>query len=189
MLASQGVGLAATVAILAFSGETAPGAESLAWAVFAGVAGVGGLGFFYLALARGTMGVVAPLAALIGAGLPVLVAIIGGEATPLARIVGIVAALVAVVLISVPGRPTGEAERRALRVDASELPIVVLAGLGFAGFSSASTARRRPAPTWWPLTIVRAGRFLIDPRCHDRACRSFAGTRGRGAGEPPKSWA
>jgi drug/metabolite transporter (DMT)-like permease len=161
VLASQCVGLAATLVILSFSGESAPGTESMVWAVVAGVAGVGGLGFFYLALARGTMGVVAPLAALIGAGLPVLVAIIGGEATPLARILGIVAALVAVVLISVPGRPTGDGERRALRVDASELPIVVLAGLGFAGFFIGLDRASATGSTWWPLTIVRLAGFSL----------------------------
>jgi drug/metabolite transporter (DMT)-like permease len=161
VLTSQGIGLAASLVILASSGEAAPGPESLIWASFAGIAGVGGLGFFYLALARGTMGVVAPLAAVIGAGLPVLVAVIGGEETPILRIAGIAMALVAVVLISVPGRASGEVERKARRVDIAELPIVVLAGLGFAGFFIGLDRASTPGVTWWPLTFVRVAGFSL----------------------------
>jgi drug/metabolite transporter (DMT)-like permease len=163
MLASQGLGLLGVLAVLAISGEAPPSTESLAWGVFAGLSGVGGLGFFYLALSRGTMGVVAPLAAIIGAGLPVLLAIVGGEATPLARIAGITLALLAVVLISLPARSADStAEQRAMNIDLRELPVVLLAGLGFAGFFIGIDRSASSGALWWPQAMVRvAGISLV----------------------------
>lgn len=155
MLASQGIGMVATGLILLLVGEAAPAADSVLWAAIAGISGVGGLAFFYLALARGTMGVVAPLAALIGAGVPVLVAIINGETVDAARLLGIGLALAAVVLISLPSRPANDAERRGFRADFAELPMVVLAGLGFAGFFIGIDRATSAGALWWPLTIVR----------------------------------
>lgn len=155
MLASQGLGLVAVGLILALVGEPAPGATSLLWASIAGVSAVGGLAFFYLALSRGTMSLVAPLAALIGAGLPVLVAIINGERVDAARLLGMGFALTAVVLISLPSRTANATERRAFRADLAELPIVVLAGLGFAGFFIGIDRAASEGAVWWPLTIVR----------------------------------
>ena len=116
MLASQGIGFIATVLILLVSGEPVggPGVAHLGrdrghlrrrWARL-----------FYLALSRGTMGLVAPLAALIGAGLPVLLAIAGGEQPDTWRLAGIGLALVAVVLISMPtGKSAAERRRDAHR--------------------------------------------------------------------------
>ena len=155
LLASQGIGFLFTTLILIGSGEPLASTESLLWAAFAGIAGVGGLAFFYLALSRGTMGLVAPLAALIGAGVPVLLSIVEGESIDAARLLGIAAALVAVVLISLPTGPESPAEQRAIRIDISELPIVVLSGLGFAGFFIGIDRATSTGATWWPLEIVR----------------------------------
>ncbi|MGI8928096.1 MAG: EamA family transporter [Candidatus Limnocylindrales bacterium] len=155
MLASQGIGMVATGLILLVVGEAAPVADSILWAAIAGSSGVAGLAFFYLALARGTMGVVAPLAALIGAGVPVLVAIINGETVDASRTIGIALALAAVVLISLPSRPANAEQRRVIRADIAELPMVVLAGLGFAGFFIGVDRATSDGSLWWPLTIVR----------------------------------
>lgn len=125
------------------------------FAVLAGVAGVLGLACFYFALGRGSMGVVAPLAALIGAGVPVLVAIYNGEQLTPLRLGGIGLALAAVVMISLPGGERSATDRRAVRIDLRELPIVVLAGLGFAGFFIFMAHASVGGETWWPLTIVR----------------------------------
>ncbi len=101
------------------------------------------------------MGLVAPLAALIGAGLPVLLAIAGGEQPDVWRLAGIGLALVAVVLISVPTGDSGATERRAVRLDIAELPIVILSGLGFAGFFIAIDRAAESGAMWWPLAVVR----------------------------------
>ncbi|MEP7158615.1 MAG: EamA family transporter [Chloroflexota bacterium] len=148
--------------ILAASGETQPSAEHMIWAILAGASGVTGLAFFYFALARGTMGVVAPLAAVIGLGIPVLVGFAGGESLSSLRLLGIACALVAVVLISVPTRPADNAAGRKLRTDISDLPLVGLAGLGFAGFFIFMDRATEAGATWWPLATVRVvGTVLV----------------------------
>lgn len=146
----------ATALLLGFSGEQAPPAEPILWAAGAGLCGVVGLGAFYRALARGTMGLIAPLAALLGAGLPALVGLIGGEPLGSLRLAGIGIALVAVVLISLPGGETSPAERSAVRIDIADLPLVLLSGLGFAGFYLfLDRAVAAGGEIWWSLLVVR----------------------------------
>jgi len=155
LITSQSVGLAGTIVMLVVTAEAAPTASSFAWAAAAGASGVAGLGFFYYALSRGTMGIIAPLAALVGAGVPVLVAVAGGEDVPPLRLLGIVVALAAVVLISLPGGEQAAAERRRVRLDPRELPLVLLSGLGFAGFFVFIDRATLNGETWWPLVAVR----------------------------------
>ncbi len=145
-----------TIVILLVSGEQVPSWTAVAYAAVAGTSGVIGLGFFYYALSRGTMGVVAPLAALIGAGLPVLLAVAGGEHVSALRFAGIVVALASVVLISLPGGERTRAERRRRRVDLGDLPLVVLSGLGFAGFFVFTDQATAGGELWWPMTVVRS---------------------------------
>jgi drug/metabolite transporter (DMT)-like permease len=80
--------------------------------VAAGLAGVVGLGLFYAALAGGTMGVVAPIAAM-GALLPVAVGLARGEVPSGLQVAGIVVAVLGVVLASGP-ELSGEASSRPL---------------------------------------------------------------------------
>jgi drug/metabolite transporter (DMT)-like permease len=156
ILASQGIGLLVTLAILLTSGELLPSAGALLWASAAGLSGVVGLGAFYLALSRGTMGLIAPLAALIGAALPAFVAIWAGAELGAVRLAGIGLALAAVVLISLPGGEKSEAERSALSIDLRDLPLVLVSGLGFAGFYLFLDATAAAGgDTWWPLVVVR----------------------------------
>jgi drug/metabolite transporter (DMT)-like permease len=152
---SEGVGLIASVLIAIVAGEPLPSAGSFEWSLAAGVAGVIGLGAFYYALSRGTMGVVAPLAALIGAGLPVVVGLAAGEELDLSRGVGMTVALVAVVLISLPGGEKTIDERRLVRIDIGQLPFVVTSGLGFGVFFISLDEATTAGEMWWPLVIVR----------------------------------
>jgi drug/metabolite transporter (DMT)-like permease len=144
------------VVFVLVSAEAAPTAESLAWAAGAGAVGVVGLGAFYYALSRGTMGVIAPLAALVGAGLPVVLSIANGASVPPARMLGMALALVAVVLTSLPGGEHTDSERRRVRLEIAELPLILLSGLGFAGFFLFIDRASAAGETWWPLLIVRA---------------------------------
>jgi len=151
-----------TGVLLAFSGESVPSFQAVGYAAIAGVFGVSGLAAFYYALGRGTMGVIAPAAALIGAGGPVLLAIYNGEHVSTARFAGIILALVAVVLISLPGGERTPRERRALRIDLGELPLIVLAGLGFAGFFVFIGHATADGGVLFPLAVVRvAGVALV----------------------------
>ena len=138
-----------------------PPPAALLLGMLAGGGGIIGLGAFYLALARGTMGLVAPLAALLGASLPVAFAFISGEQVGPLRLVGIVVAIVAVVPISLPGGERDAEERRQARLDMRDLPLVVVSGLGFAAFYILMDgARAAGGELWWPLVAVRTTGLL-----------------------------
>ena len=153
------------------SGEAVPGPEAIGASLAAGASGLVGLAAFYLALSRGTMGIVAPLTALIGAAVPALVGIAsGGVLNPLI-VAGMLVALAAVALISVPddaripvrlGRPNlPRFHGSRLR----EMGLIVVAGLGFAAFFlGVARAHAAGGEVWWPLLFVRAaGLSLILP--------------------------
>jgi drug/metabolite transporter (DMT)-like permease len=163
--------------LLLVSGEAVPSQSSLAWAMAAGASGVIGLGCFYYALSRGTMGVIAPLTAVIGAGVPVFLDLFGGADVPAARLAGIAVALLAVVLISLPPRPPKPGtEQRGVRLDLGELPLVVVSGLGFAGFFIFIDQASVDGAVWWPLAVVRmvglvgviGALVVVVSRLHDR---------------------
>jgi drug/metabolite transporter (DMT)-like permease len=89
---SQGVGLVTIAVVLAALGRPLPEDERLLLSLAAGVAAVGELGLLYLALARGPVIVVAPVAAL-GAAIPVAAGLLGGDAITLPVALGIGLAL------------------------------------------------------------------------------------------------
>jgi len=156
LLATQTIGLLATAGLLAVSSEALPVAPALGWAAAAGFSGVAGLGCLYLALSRGTMGLVAPLAALVGAALPALVGIVNGERASPVLLAGMLLALCAVVVISLPDRASAaQAAERGTSAGA-ELALILLSGLGFAGFYLfIDQSRASGGETWWPILTVR----------------------------------
>jgi drug/metabolite transporter (DMT)-like permease len=106
------------------------------WAIAGGVVGTSALVAFYAALAAGTMGVVAPIAAL-SAVIPVAVGLARGERPSVLALTGIAVAVAGVVLASGP-ELTG-------RAGARPLALAVLAAIGFGGvlvlvFEGASTS-------------------------------------------------
>jgi drug/metabolite transporter (DMT)-like permease len=154
---AQGTGLLVAVLLLVLSQEAMPGAEALALASIAGAAGALGLGAFYLALSRGTMGIVAPLTALIGAIIPAVVGIARGDQVGVLVLVGMVVALAAVVLISLPERRVGSPALAAFRGSkAREWGLIIIAGVGFAGFFVFIDASHDAGgAVWWPLFMVK----------------------------------
>ena len=155
LIAGESIGLLGSVAVAVAVGEPLPSTTSFAWAFAAGTCGIAGLGAFYYALSRGTMGVVAPLTAVIGAALPVVIGLIEGEHLEPVRGVGIVVALAAVVLISMPGNASTTDERRLRRIDLSQLPLIMAGGVGFGLFFVFLSRAADAGSTWWPLVVVR----------------------------------
>ena len=90
--------------------------------VFAGLAGVIGLAAFFRALSIGTMGVVAPIAAL-GVAVPVVAGLLRGERPTSLQVLGMAVAVVGVVLASGP-ELSGKA-------GITPLLLAVVAALGF----------------------------------------------------------
>lgn len=154
---AQAVGLLVAGLLLLLSGEAMPDQVALLWAALAGIAGTFGLGCFYLALSRGTMGLVAPLAALLGAAWPAAIALVaGGLVSPLA-LVGMGVALVAVVLISLPERRVGAPTLPTYHGSRTrEWLLVIGASLGFGGFFLLIDASHSAGgAVWWPLFMVK----------------------------------
>jgi drug/metabolite transporter (DMT)-like permease len=154
---AQGVGLLVAAFLLALSGEPRPPTEALAWGAAAGILGAFGLGSFYLALSRGTMGLVAPAAAVLSAAWPAAFALLRGDSVGALALVGMGIALVAIVLISLPDRrlggpvmPTYHGSRR------REWALIVGAAIGFGGFFLFIDASHESGgAVWWPLFMVK----------------------------------
>jgi drug/metabolite transporter (DMT)-like permease len=157
VLLAQGVGLVLAGLLLLPAREPMPSSEAAAWALVAGATGVFGLAFFYLALSRGTMGLVAPLTALLAASIPALVGLWSGDDLGALDLVGMLAALAAVVLISLPDRRLGSPVLPTFHGSrAREGLLILLSAIGFAGFFlCVDTAQAAGGGTWWLLFLVK----------------------------------
>jgi drug/metabolite transporter (DMT)-like permease len=129
------VGTPIALALLPFAGEPPGTAEAITWAVVAGVTVSAGVTCLFLALSRGAMGLVSPLAGLTGAAIPAIVGIARGDPIGPVLAVGMLVALAAVVVISLPADaggtptvPTRHGSRAAIYL------LIVAGGLGSAGF-------------------------------------------------------
>ncbi len=102
-----------------------PAGESELWALLAGALGGVGLAILYRTLAGGTMGLTAPVAAVLGAAIPTIFSMRTQGMPGVAPICGFLLAGAGIWLISRPeggfGRPKG-------------IAMAALAGVGFAGF-------------------------------------------------------
>jgi drug/metabolite transporter (DMT)-like permease len=125
VFASQGFGFLILGAGLAIVPGTFHWAD-VPFGIAAGVAAAAGIAFLYAALARGRMGIVSPITAVVGAAIPVLVGLAMGERPGTLAMAGVAAALLAVVLVSADAG-TG---RLQLRDPAVLLALASGAGIG-----------------------------------------------------------
>ncbi|MFP5579417.1 MAG: EamA family transporter [Acidimicrobiia bacterium] len=123
VLLSQAVALVSLVPLVALLGPEVT-RRTVGSGVVAGLVGPAALLAFYRALALGTMGVVAPIAAL-GVVVPVVAGLADGEEPTAVQVVGIVVAVVGVVLAS------GPEVRGAGRGGTRPLVLALGAALGF----------------------------------------------------------
>ncbi len=146
------------------------------WAMFAALAGTSGLAFFYEALATGTMGVVSPIASL-GALVPVLIALAGGEHPTAVQLLGMVIALGGVVAASGPELSGEGASPRS----------VLYAGLSGVCFGFAMYALARAAVTS-PLLAVAGMRVTTVAALGLASLVALALGRRAPVGRIPTSW-
>jgi len=151
------VGLLLAGTLLLLSGETIPGNDALLWAALAGIFGAFGLGCFYLALSRGTMGLVAPLTALLAAAWPATISLASGGSASSLALAGMGAALLAVVLISLPDRRLGTPVMPTYHGSRGREWLLILgASLGFGGFFLLIDASHDAGgAVWWPLFMIK----------------------------------
>ena len=122
------VGQAAGAIVMLVAGLTLPGRPStadFAWALLAGVGSATGSIFLFRGLARGRMGLVAPISAVGAAVLPVLVGVALGERPSWLAWIGVLAALPGIWLVSRETTSDRPARTRGPLVDGA------IAGAGF----------------------------------------------------------
>ncbi len=155
-----GLGMLVAVAPL-IGGEPTP--RAFAAGAAAGILGGAGVALFYKGLAVGSMSVVAPIAALLSAAVPVVAGLASGERPSAAAGLGIALALGAVVLISREAAPDGTgtatpaasaapAAHRRRQIEA--LGLAVAAGLAF-GLFFVAISHAGDDTGVWPLVGAR----------------------------------
>jgi len=119
---ASGLLLMTVLALLAHPALPSP--RSTEWALAAGFSGGTALAIFYRALASGSMGLTAPVAAVLGAAIPTVFTIITEGIPGLVPLAGFLLAGMGILLIS-------RAEDSTI---GNGVGLAVLAGIGFAGF-------------------------------------------------------
>ncbi len=140
----------------------------LLWGAGAGLAGLIGLALLYLALARGSMTIAAPISGAVAAVIPVLVDVIAGTGLTTRQWLGVGLALGAILLVGL--------EHSRGRLDRRSLLYAVVAGALFGVFFVAFS-QTDPASGLWPLVTARAISVPI----------AFAMAASRGVVAPPRS--
>ncbi|MGL4174775.1 MAG: DMT family transporter [Dermatophilaceae bacterium] len=144
------------------------------WAVVAGLTGMSGLVCFYAALSGGTMGVVAPIAAL-GVVVPVALGVASGEQPSPWAWVGMLVAVSGVVLASGPELSAGVSPRPVL------LAAVAALCFGLALFCLDRGARESTLMTLWGMRATSVVVMVVLAS----ALRTVGGVRSR---ELPGLW-
>jgi len=144
-------GLAAMLLMAWVTHEAVPPRIDLIWGGIAGLAGAFGIAALYKALAIGRMGIIAPVAGVITAALPVLVGIATLGLPPVIQLAGFGLALVSIWLVA---RPDGQIDTH------RGLGLAILAGICFGLFLVAGK-QAGPHAVFWPMVVARAASVIV----------------------------
>jgi len=131
-----------------------PALTDMTWAFGAGLAGAAGLVLLYHALAAGAMSVVAPVTAVTGAVIPVVVGLALDQRPSPAALAGVAVAVLAITLVALVPNP-GQ-----VRVSARTVLVALVAGSGF-GLFFTLLANTSAAAGLWPLAALRAASLIV----------------------------
>lgn len=143
--AAYAIGFVLLIGLAFIWHEPLPSFQDIVLGILAGVVGGLGLIAFYSALSSGRMGIVAPTAAVLTAGLPVLFSIVTQGLPTLLQIGGFIVALVAIALVSRPERAKGRPKG---------IGRALIAGCCFGCFFIL-ISRVEHNSTYWPLAAAR----------------------------------
>jgi drug/metabolite transporter (DMT)-like permease len=153
---SQAFGLVLLAGVLPLFGGHAVPADVL-WGAACGIAGAVAIACLYRGLAIGTMGVVSPISAVLGATIPLLYGLVfRGEHPSLVAFAGIAAAIVAVMLVSV--EPGAGKQRTGLFPPG--ILEALISGIGFGAYFIA-LAQTRADAGMVPLLAARATSVIV----------------------------
>ena len=148
-------------------GFPAPDASAVFWSLAAGAVGGFGVALFYRALAIGKMGLIAPLSAVLAAGIATVVAAVTEGLPDLRHLAGFLLAGIGVWLISrseskngVTGAPPVQNETQPRESRPKGLGLAILAGCGFAGFFLC-VHRAGNGSALWIALFSRLGSFTV----------------------------
>jgi drug/metabolite transporter (DMT)-like permease len=145
----QTAGLLLAGAVVLATSDATPSRTQVAWAAFAGLIGVIGIGAFYRALAIGTMGIVGPITAT-AAVVPLVYALARGERPSALQGAGVGLAIVGVIAASLEHVPERAGRRFGIGVG-----LALIAALSFGG-SLIGLSRAAPGGTGWAVFTMRA---------------------------------
>ncbi|WP_309067732.1 DMT family transporter [Microbacterium sp.] len=138
------IGSLLTAGLLALWVGGRPDRLDLLWAAVAGVGSALGTAFLYRGLASGRMSVVAPVSAVVSAGVPIVVGVATGERPAALTWVGIAVGLAAIWLVARAPDPAGGTREGV----AASVRDGVLAGAGFGAYFAAIGQVREEAGLW-----------------------------------------
>ncbi|MBW2674787.1 MAG: EamA family transporter [Deltaproteobacteria bacterium] len=143
---SQIFGLALIAGLAVALKEPIPSGGNLVFGGLAGLFGTGGLTALYIGLARGRMGIVAPVSTVVGATLPITIGMFLEGAPSVGQILGLLLGLCAIWFLAGGGG--------AASVHPHELGLPILAGVGF-GFFFIFIDQVSETAIFWPLVMAR----------------------------------
>ena len=149
LVISQAIGLALAIAASAVLGVGLPPVRDLAWGALAGLCGAVGVATLYSALATTIVAVASPVAAVIGAAIPMLLGVATGDRPAILSWVGIALAIPAIVLLT--AGPVEKGGGGKLRKAAW---LGIGAGVSF-GLIFSAISRTSAGSGLWPLVSAR----------------------------------
>lgn len=129
----------------------------ITWSALSGVAVACGFGCFYTAMGRGLISVVAPLAAVTGAVIPVGYALARGERPGTIALAGLAIAIAAVAVVSIA---PAEQHAAAGAVNATVIGLSIVSGVFF-GLFYITLSRISDASGLWPVSIERSAASTV----------------------------
>ncbi|MBN2398238.1 MAG: DMT family transporter [Deltaproteobacteria bacterium] len=146
IVVSQICGLALLAGLAAGLGEPIPSGGNLVFGGLAGLFGTLGLTALYIGLARGRMGIVAPISAVVGAALPIMIGIFMEGPPSGSQFAGLLLGVCAIWQLAGGGT--------AASIRPREVVLPILAGAGF-GFFFVFIDRVSETAIFWPLATAR----------------------------------
>ncbi|MBN2299536.1 MAG: DMT family transporter [Deltaproteobacteria bacterium] len=146
-------GIVVLVIIAAVIGEPFPSPEDSLWALCAGTSGAFGVAALYKGLAGGNAATVAPTAAVIGAGIPVIFSFFFLGIPGISHILGFITAVFGIWFVS---RPVRGHEQK----NSQGLIMAILAGIGFGGFFTL-IAQVEQGLVFSPLVLAKTAALIL----------------------------
>ena len=146
-------GIVVLAIIAAVIGEPFPTLKDAIWSLCAGISGALGVAALYKGLAGGNAATVAPTAAVIGAGIPVIFSLFFLGVPDISHILGFIVAIFGIWFVS---RPVDGCEQESIQ----GLTMAILAGAGFGGFFT-MIAQVEQGLIFSPLVLTKGAALIL----------------------------